>query len=63
MLPKLQVLLIAIALVDAINEDVHRDTGGDKLLGREVDGKWLRLRRHRDKCLYTAIAVCRAELL
>jgi hypothetical protein len=39
MLPKLQVLLIAIALVDAINEDVHRDTGGDKLLGREVDGK------------------------
>jgi hypothetical protein len=60
---ELQILPVAIALVNAVHEDVHRDARRDELVGREVHRERLRLARNRDKGFDEAISVDCSELL
>jgi hypothetical protein len=61
-LPKLQVLPIAVTLVDAVNVDEDRNARSDELVGREVDRKRLQLAGYGDESFDKAISVDGAEL-
>lgn len=60
---ELQVLSVAIALVYAVHEDVHRDTGRDELVGGKVYRERLWPARYWNERLDEAISVRGSEFL